>query len=126
MLEGVIVLGHGSRRPEANQEIREIAELVKGIGGGEVHYAACFLQFGEPNLDQVVAEMHQAGIQKITVVPLLLTVGSHIQEDLPALLSEQKKRYPNITFVLSPHLGTDRRIAEIVLDRIKQGCEIER
>lgn len=124
MLEGVIILGHGSRRVEANEEIYAITEQVKALGGS-VLYKTCFLQFGQPNLPQVVAEMNEAGIQRITVVPLLLTVGSHIQVDLPAMLQQEKKRFPHIKFLLAPHLGADRRIAEIVLDRMKQGCEIE-
>lgn len=124
MLEGVIILGHGSRRAEANEEIYAITEQAKDISGS-VLYKTCFLQFGQPSLPQVVEEMNEAGIRSITVVPLLLTVGSHIQEDLPAMLQQEKKRFPHITFMLAPHLGADRRIAEIVVDRMKQGCEVK-
>ncbi|ABO51211.1 cobalamin (vitamin B12) biosynthesis CbiX protein [Desulforamulus reducens MI-1] len=124
MQEGVIVLAHGSRYPKANQEIFQITEQVKIIGG-ITSVETCFLQFGQPTLPQVVEEMNRTGIKAVTVVPLLLAVGSHIQEDLPELLKEQKKRYPHMTFRLAPHLGADRRIAEIVIDRMKQGSEIK-
>lgn len=123
MLEGVILLGHGSRRSEANQEIRNIAELVKAAGGN-VMYETSFLQFGEPTLPQAIEKLVRSGVKKITVVPLLLVVGNHIKVDLPAMLSEQKKLYPETTLLLAPHLGADPRIAEIVKDRVKQGSEI--
>lgn len=123
MQEGVIILGHGSRLPEANEEIYAITGQVKAMGG-EALYETAFLQFGKPNLAEVINKLNRAGVKKITVVPLLLVVGSHIQVDLPALLEEQKRLYPHIAFVLAPHLGADRRIAEIALDRIKQGSEI--
>ncbi|WP_238472936.1 sirohydrochlorin chelatase [Desulforamulus profundi] len=32
MQEGVVILGHGSRLPEANQEIFELTEQVKARG----------------------------------------------------------------------------------------------
>ncbi|SHE49265.1 sirohydrochlorin chelatase [Desulforamulus putei] len=123
MQEGIIILGHGSRLPEANQEVFEITEQVKAAGR-EALYETCFLQFGEPDLPRAIEKMNRAGVKKITVIPLLLVVGSHIQADLPALLRQQKKLYPHITFVLAPHLGADRRIAEIVIDRMEQGSEI--
>ncbi|MFZ5598485.1 MAG: sirohydrochlorin chelatase [Bacillota bacterium] len=123
MQEGVIILGHGSRLPEANEEIYAITGQVKSMGG-EALYETAFLQFGEPDLAEVIDKLNRAGVKKITVVPLLLVVGRHIQVDLPALLEEQKRLYPHIAFVLASHLGADRRIAEIAIDRIKQGSEI--
>lgn len=123
MQKGVIILGHGSRYPEANREVFQIAEQVK-IKEANAKVEACFLQFAEPTLPQIVKEMNQRGVKVIIVVPLLLTLGSHIQHDLPILLQAQKKLYPQITFRLAPHLGADRKIAEIVLDRINQGKDI--
>lgn len=123
MQEGVVILGHGSRLPEANQEIFELTEQVKARGGKAL-YETCFLQFAQPDLPQVIEKMNRAGVKRITVIPLLLVVGSHIQVDLPAMLRKQKKLYPHITFILAPHLGADRRITDIVMDRMKQGSEM--
>lgn len=122
MQQGVILLGHGSRQPEANQEIFQITEQVKTMGGNAL-YETCFLQFGEPSLPTAIAEMVDAGVKRIIIVPVLLTVGTHIKIELPELIREQQGKYPGVTFVLAPHLGADYRIAEIVMDRIKQGCE---
>ena len=123
MLEGVIILGHGSRRPEANQEIIDIAEQVK-IRSGSALYETCFLQFGQPDLSEGIQRMVASGVEKITVIPLLLAVGNHIQVELPRLLRQQKELYPGLTLLLAPHLGADSRIVEIVMDRMKQGSEI--
>ncbi|AEG59182.1 sirohydrochlorin chelatase [Desulforamulus ruminis] len=122
-MEGVIILGHGSRRPEANQEIRDIAEQVK-MRTGDVIYETCFLQFGQPALSEGIQRMVASGVEKITVIPLLLAVGNHIQVELPRLLRQQKELYPGLTLLLAPHLGADSRIVEIVMDRMKQGSEI--
>ncbi|SHK42969.1 sirohydrochlorin chelatase [Desulforamulus aeronauticus] len=122
MQQGVILLGHGSRQPAANQEIFQIAEQVKTLGDNAL-YETCFLQFGEPSLPTAICKLVAAGAKRIIIVPLLLTVGTHIQVELPRLMREQQEDYPEVTFVLAPHLGADYRIAEIVMDRIKQGSE---
>ncbi|GAB6158357.1 CbiX/SirB N-terminal domain-containing protein [Desulfotomaculum varum] len=123
MQQGIIILGHGSRLAAANQEITAIAEQIKAAGPTAL-YETCFLQFGQPDLPRAVAKLNRAGVKKITVIPLLLVVGRHIRNELPALLQQLKAEYPHITFVLAPHLGADRRIAEIALERMKQGSEI--
>ncbi|AQS60072.1 sirohydrochlorin chelatase [Desulforamulus ferrireducens] len=124
MQRGVILLGHGSRQPAANQEIRLIAEQVKKMGEQtDTIYETGFLQFGEPTLPQAIAELVARGVKNITIVPVLLTVGTHIQFELPKLIQEQQGQYPEVSFRLAPHLGADPRIAEILLDRIKQGSE---
>lgn len=123
MREGVILLGHGSRRPEANQEIMDIAEQVKARAG-EDFFETCFLQFGQPTLPEGIARLAANGVKRITVIPLLLAVGNHITIELPAMLQKQKKNYPGLTMMLAPHLGADPRIADIVMDRMKQGSEI--
>lgn len=114
MLEGVLLLGHGSRRPEANQEILQIAELVQARGGDAV-YQTGFLQFGTPTLSGAVAKLARAGVRKITVVPLLLVVGTHIQDDLPRLIQEQKRLYPDITFFWRPTWGRTHGLLKLYL-----------
>ncbi len=122
MQQGVILLGHGSRQAAANHEIFQLAEQVKARGDNAL-YETCFLQFGEPSLPTAIHKLVAAGAKRIIIVPLLLTVGTHIQFELPRLIQEQQGHYPEVTFVLAPHLGADDRIAEIVVDRIKQGSE---
>lgn len=125
MQQGVILLGHGSRQPAANQEILQITEQVQAMGEqANTLYETCFLQFGEPTLPQAIAKLTAVGVKNITIVPILLTVGTHIQFELPKLIQEQQGQYPEVTFMLAPHLGADHRIAEILLDRIKQGSEL--
>lgn len=123
MRNGVILLGHGSRRPEANREIEKIGQMVRERFGDAV-YETCFLQFVEPSLPKSIEKLASAGVTKITVVPLLLVVGSHITVDLPEILAQQKQLYPGVNFFLAPHLGVDPRIADIVVERIKQGSEL--
>lgn len=119
MKEGVLLLGHGSRREEGNAVVRKILEKVKEKGSPDRVYEVGFLQFAEPTLADGVENLIAAGAEKVIVVPLFLVAGNHIWRDIPGRLLLQKTTHPNVKFVFADHLGSDSRIADIVLDRIE-------
>lgn len=118
MSKGVILLGHGSRREEANEEIRQIGRMVAGKNTG-VFYEIAFLSIASPDLAEAVARLNQQGVDKIIVTPVFLLTGNHIAIDIPQVISELKGSYPNIEFVMAGHIGPDPGIAEIVKQRIR-------
>ena len=49
VLRGVLVVGHGSRREEANLDVQEAARRIAGRGGFRVVEAA-FLEIARPDI----------------------------------------------------------------------------
>ncbi len=123
MKEAILLLGHGSRREEANQVILDICELVKEKYGDGL-YEVGYLSFGEPNLAEAVENLIAAGAQKIIVVPIFLVTGNHIKRDIPSRLLLQKTTHPEVQFVLAGHIGADPRMADIIMDRAKNASEL--
>lgn len=119
MAEGVVLLGHGSRRAEANEEIRQISRMVADLNPG-VLYETAFLSFCSPDLAEAVAKLKQAGADKIIITPVFLANGNHIALDIPEEIAGLKSDYPDIEFVLAEHIGPDPGVAEIVKERIVQ------
>jgi len=119
MQEGVILLGHGSRREEANEEIRQIAKLVQEADKDRI-YEVAFLSLSHPHLEGVLEILIKAGCEKIIVMPMFLVTGSHINRDIPEKISLQKAAYPNIELVLAKHFGLHSGIIDIIKDRIKE------
>ena len=118
--EGVILLAHGSKNTEAEEELEEIAAQVKeGLGGGEVILA--FLQFNHPNLSEAIDQAVAEGMKRIVVVPFFLVAGVHVRKDIPEEIEQARLRHPVVQILLSRPLLPDPRIAEILLDRIKEG-----
>lgn len=114
--KGLIVLGHGSRAPEATQTLAEITAMVAAKTEYEqVAYAS--LQLSEPGLPAVVEEMVGLGIREILVLPFLIAVGQHLKEDIPAELAQLAEKYPGLQYKLAGPLGADPRLAEVLLDR---------
>lgn len=116
---GIVLLGHGSRVPEANQGLRELAAKVsRHFPGAAVEVG--YLAHGRPNVEEAVAAVVERGVQEVLVVPLFLFDGMHVQRDIPRHLEALGQRYPGLRLRCTPSLGADRRIAEIVVERIRE------
>lgn len=123
MKEGIIILGHGSRREDANDEIREITRKLQ-TKNPQGKYQVAFLEFGNPSLVEAIESLLEENVHKVIIMPMFLTVGNHMHRDIPGKLLRLKTTYPDVKFVFAKHLGPDYRIVEIVEDRIKEAEEL--
>ncbi|MHB8173782.1 MAG: sirohydrochlorin chelatase [Nitrospirota bacterium] len=110
----VILLGHGSR---AACDMPEVAEMVAKMGSTDVRYAC--LQFCEHDLGRAVREAASAGAEKVIIIPYFLHLGNHMINDIPAEVAALRENYPEVEIELTEHLGVHPKLAEIVLERIK-------
>lgn len=118
MKKAVLLVGHGSRRKEANEALVTLCELVSGKDRKTI-IAHGFLQLADPGLPEALAELDGQGVDEVTVVPVFLYEGVHIKEDIPEILAREAAKRPNMRLVLAPVLGIDERMADIVWDRVQ-------
>ncbi|PKM81104.1 MAG: cobalamin biosynthesis protein CbiX [Firmicutes bacterium HGW-Firmicutes-14] len=116
---GIIVLGHGSKAPQALETLRRYGEMVKVKSRCEIVEVAS-LQFNKPDLPEALDRVIIMGAKKVVIVPFFLYNGVHMQEDIPAVIAMEKVKNPDVEIVLANHLGADHRLVEIVLDRIEE------
>jgi len=119
MQEGVILLGHGSRREEANEEIRQMTEMIQKADKDGI-YEVAFFSLGHPHLEEAVETLIEKGCEKIIVMPMFLVAGSHINRDIPEKILLLKVAYPNIEFVLAKHFGSHPGIINILREIIQE------
>ena len=79
-----------------------------------------YMEFCEPDIKQGIEALIKKGVDTIKVVPYFLFDGIHIREDIPSTIHEVLKEYPHVTVEMGKTLGADRRLAEILIDRIKE------
>ena len=115
--QAILLVGHGSRRSEANDALVRLREMVEWKRpGSKIAYG--FLQFAKPDLREALAQLDESELEEVTIVPVFLYDGIHIQEDIPAILAEEAVKRPHLRLVLAPVLGIDERMAEIIWDRV--------
>ncbi|MGA2274370.1 MAG: CbiX/SirB N-terminal domain-containing protein [Bryobacteraceae bacterium] len=120
MTTGIIVFAHGSRLEPANEAVRSVARQLVGAGRFETVEAA-FLELGEPSLEGAVEALVGRGVHDILVVPYFLTLGIHLERDLPNIINQLASRIGHVRIRVAAPLDGHPALVEALLDRIKAG-----
>lgn len=116
----VIVLGHGSRSPEATEQfLRVTAALAPRVPGAAVYPA--FMELAEPLLADSIEQAISAGARRVVVLPCFLFMGNHIKLDIPRHVQRVAEKHPDVEFEIREPLGPDLRVADILLERLGFG-----
>lgn len=115
MSTALIVLGHGSRNPVAREQFLALVAQLRAARPEPVYAAS--MELAPPTLDEAVADAVAAGATEIVVQPCFLFDGNHIRRDIPAMLARSLEEHPDVSFRCGRPIGSDRRIAEILLER---------
>lgn len=114
----LILLGHGSRRKEANQGLIEVAHKVSQILEKKV--TPVFMAHQAPSLPEGVLEKINQGAKKIIIMPLFLFRGVHVTVDVHEEIREIKEKYSDVEILFTSELGADDVIAQLASLRIKE------
>lgn len=116
MTSGLIVFAHGSRIESANESVRAVARDLAKLGSFP-HVQPAFLELGRPDLAGAVAALAAQGAQNIVVLPYFLTLGLHLERDLPKILADVQQAHPGVRIRATPPLEGHPALLTALLDR---------
>src|SRR6185436_7440679 len=122
MKTGIAIFAHGSSVASANDSVRAVAGLVARQGGFELVEAA-FLEQGKPDLAEAVAQLAARGASRVLVVPYFLTLGLHLQRDLPRIVADIARIQPGVEIRVAPPLDGHPAMAQALIERAREGEE---
>ena len=115
-MTGYVVFAHGSSVESANEAVRRVTAQFKEHGRHEAVETA-FLEGGRPDLRGAVEALSARGVSSIVVIPYFLTLGLHLQRDLPRLISEIESAHPGLSVEVTPPLDGHPAMIDALLDR---------
>lgn len=118
----LILFAHGSRVTEANDSVRRVAEALAADGSCRV--AAAFLELAEPDLAAAAGQLASEGVTRMVVIPYFLTLGIHLQRDLPQMVADVHRAYPGIRLDVTPPLDGHPALLAAVRDRAAAALEM--
>jgi cobalt transport protein ATP-binding subunit len=120
---GVALVGRGSSDPDACGDLYKVARLLAdGRGLGMVEPA--FAGVAQPDLPAALERLRRLGAQTIVVAPFLLFTGVLVPR-LYARASTWAAEHPDVDVRAAAHLGPDRRLAKLVLERYREALQGE-
>jgi sirohydrochlorin ferrochelatase len=119
-----LLIAHGSRRPEANRDLVDLAFAIRG----RTHYPiveVAYLEVVEPTIPQGARRCVEQGATRVSLLPYFLSAGAHVVEDLERIRADLALEFPAVRFVLCRPLSQHPLLIEIVVDRLKEAESAE-
>ncbi len=121
-MEGIILVGHGSPRKDAN-----LMEVVGGMLHAMLHpgcahscVRACYLQFGQPDVGRAIDDaVKELNPRRIIIHPYFLNSGMHVTKDIPEMIDKARARHRGVDFIYTEPLGIAAEIVRVAKERIE-------
>jgi sirohydrochlorin ferrochelatase len=114
-----LLIAHGSRRPEANRDLVEVAMSVRG----RTHYPVieiAYLELAEPTIPESARRCVEQGATRVSLLPYFLSAGAHVVEDLERFRADLAIEFPAVRFTLCKPLSQHPLLIEIVVERLAE------
>ena len=115
----ILLIAHGSRRPEANADLEYVAAQLLARGRYPVVQVS-YLELAEPGIEAGGALCVQAGATDVILLPYFLSPGKHVVEDLTAARDRLTTQFPETRFVLAEPLGRHPLLLEVLEQRARE------
>jgi sirohydrochlorin ferrochelatase len=115
MPSAILLIAHGSRRKEANDELLRLAEALRRRLPDSIVETA-YLELAEPGIPEGVRRCVAQGASQVRMLPYFLSPGMHVTRDLKESRQLFQREYAGVDFSLAPPLGGHPAVIDIVLE----------
>lgn len=117
-MKALIFIAHGSKKELSNNEFKSMVENIKTKDKKYDFIEASFLEIALPSIEDSTKKLIEKGAKEISFYPFFLNSGKHVAIDIPNIIKNLQKQYPNISFFTLEHFGKSRYIEDIILKDI--------
>lgn len=116
MNNALLLVAHGSRRAQSNDEIRTLTRALARQSHASFDAVDCaFLELAEPSIPDALDRLGARGARHVVVLPYFLADGRHVHEDIPAEVAMGERANPRLTVEIVPYVGTAEAMPELLL-----------
>ena len=117
-MKALLILAHGSPRPEANEDILRIADVIRARDAYPFVIVG-YLDCNQPDIPAAIDACVAAGANEIAAVPYFLHSGKHFYFDLPELLEAAAAKHPDVTIAMGDYVGHQPQVDDVLRDRVR-------
>ena len=113
----VLIIGHGSKDPNAKLSIQYVVDGLKQKYRKVSH---CFLEIEEPNIQQGINFCTKNNPKILVVVFYFLHKGAHVKRDIFEDLNPAIKKSGLKNVFITEHIGTDEKMIDLIIERARE------
>lgn len=116
-MQALLLIAHGSRRAESNDEIRRLTADLAARAHAQYPIVRCaFLELADPSIPEGIEHCIQAGAVEVVVLPYFLSAGRHVVTDIPNAVNGKRNAHPQVNIRIAPYLGASSGIPDLLLE----------
>ena len=109
----LILIAHGSKDPRWRSPFERLEKALKADLGNESIFLS-YMEFANPTLLEASSRAVRTGAKKITVLPLFMAGGSHVDQDIPPQVAAVRKEFPGVEVELLPPIGEHPKFVQLI------------
>ena len=117
-MKSILLVSHGSHNPKTKQEIADLTQKIKSATQTK-HVRFAFLEIESPSIPEGIKQCVEEGADEVLLLLNFLNSGRHVDEDIPAIVADEAKKYPQCTLSVSKPVGQHDGILKLFLDLIE-------
>ncbi|MFV1871921.1 MAG: sirohydrochlorin chelatase [Oleiphilus sp.] len=119
-MKSLVVIAHGSRRAQSNEEVGALACALAGLVKEKYPLVGVgFLELAEPLIPDSLEALIAQGATEIDVFPYFLSAGRHVVTDVPEEVRSVQEKYPHIPIRMTTYLGALPGITNFIASSLK-------
>ena len=124
----LVVVSHGSKRKESDQEFKNFIKKLKQINsesknsekfvslavisdevgssdlsGSYAEIKGACLEFASPQLETVIEDLLKERYEHFDILPLFIFAGYHVRQDIPERMEKLKNRFEQLNYNVLDH-----------------------
>jgi sirohydrochlorin cobaltochelatase len=111
-----LLVSHGSRDPRPQIAVSQLAAQLSSLDRSHLIGTAQLELAAKPLHTQIVdfaQTLFEQGIDQIVVLPLFLSPGVHVMDDIPAEVAIAQRELPGIKIAIAPFFGTCANLTDL-------------
>jgi sirohydrochlorin ferrochelatase len=116
-VKGILIIDHGSMKPEANHMLECVGELVQRMAGESVIVRVAHMELASPTIADGFEACVAAGATEIVAFPYMLSPGKHSTRDIPRMVTEAAQAHPHVACTVTTAFGVHDKLAEVIVER---------
>ena len=107
----LILFAHGARDPDWASPLYRVRDAIL-VQLPEMRIELAFLELMAPSLPDCTEALLAAGFKRLVILPMFIAQGGHLKKDLPVILDELRRRYPQAVFELAGPVGETEGVVQ--------------